>query len=204
MSDHDPNTVVVTREQFDIGSRAAHLLNQMLGNPKHAPAAEAIIADLNPNAKFPGRAVREAAYAPVNAALEEERAARKKLEDRLNAREAADQAAADARAEADIESRITAVKRQHGFSDEAMEKVIGRMRERNNPDIESAAAFVANTMPRATPAIGNDGLPRNVDNYGFGTGDKAWEGLHKNPDRWLADEIRATVNDPEFLRLGNQ
>ena len=204
MSDTDPNAIVVDRGQFDIGQRATNLLNAMLGHPKHAAAAEAIIQELNPNAKFPGRAVREAAYAPVNAALEEERAARLKLEERLNAREKADQEAADKRAEADIEARIEGVKRQHGFSDEAMEKVIGRMREKNNPDIEAAAAYVAGTMPRATPAIGNDGLPRNVDNYGFGTGDEAWKGLHANPDRWLADEIRKTVADPEFLRLGNQ
>ena len=197
-------TVAVSRGDFEIGRRATALLNQMLGNPKHADAVEKVIQEINPQAQFPGRAVREAQYAPMHAELAKEREARGALEARIEAREAADRERDNRRAERDIETQLTEVKRRHGFSDDALDKVVQRMREKNNPDIDAAAAFVAQSMPRPAPAVGHDFLPAQVDNYGLASGDEAWSGLHKNPDAWMTKELRSIIHDPEFARLGNQ
>jgi hypothetical protein len=83
-----------------------------------------------------------------------------------------------------------------------MDRVMSRMREKNNPDVEAAAAWVVESAPKPPPATGYDYLPSTVDPYGTASGDKAWEGLHKDPQQWMTAELRAIVRDPEFARMG--
>jgi hypothetical protein len=197
------DTVVVPHRDYDIAMRSRNLLNSLLSNPKHAPALEAMVAEENPEAKFPKRAEREAMYAPIRSELEAEREARKALEARLQAREEAEAAAERKSQENALLDKMNSIRAKRGFSDETMDRVVARMREQNNPDIDAAAAWVSETLPKPAPAVGYDYLPSTVDVFGSATADKAWEGLHRDPDRWQTDELRAIVRDPEFLRLGN-
>lgn len=204
MSDHNPDTVVISRTDYDIGYRSTALLQKLLNNPKHAPKIEEAIAEVNPQATFPGRDAREAAMAPFKAELESERTKREALEARLNARDEKDAADIQTRQESDLLAKMTAIRSKRGFSDDMMDKVVARMREQNNPDIDAAAAYIAESIPRSAPIAGHDYLPSTVDNYGLASRDEAWKGLHENPDQWQTKELRDIVRDPEFLRLGNQ
>jgi hypothetical protein len=203
---HDPNFVTMSREQADLMQRAAGLVDRMLGDPSVAPQAEEIIKKVNPNAVFPNRASREALLAPVNemvtqvrtetaAQIEAANARAAAIEAKWAAREEKESAAAAAAEQAALEQRVLAIQTKRGFSQETMDKVLARMRDQNNPDVESAAAFVAESIPKPLPASGHDYLPSQVDVYG---------GITENPTGWQTQELRNIVRDPEFLRLGQQ
>lgn len=212
----DPNSVTVSRRDLELWQKSTALLDKMLGHPVHAPMAETIIKDLNPEAVFPGRAAREAIVNPLmsavdkraeelNAKLEAEAAARGELQAKWDARETAEAEARQKASETALTNRLTEIQSKRGFSDETMQKVLERMRENNNPDVDSAAAWVAESIPKPLPTSGHDYLPSTVDVYGS-TEDPAttaWKGLHENAQKWQTDELRAIVKDPEFLRLGN-
>ena len=40
-----PDTIAVSRAQFDLMQRSTNLLDQMLGHPTHAPAVEAVVEE---------------------------------------------------------------------------------------------------------------------------------------------------------------
>lgn len=212
----DPNSVTVSRRDLELWQKSTALLDKMLGHPVHAPMAETIIKDLNPDAVFPGRAAREAIVNPLmsavdkraeelNAKLEAEAAARGELQAKWDARETAEAEAKQKAQETALTNRLTEIQSRRGFSDETMQKVLERMRENNNPDVDAAAAWVAESIPKPLPTSGHDYLPSTVDVYGSSEdpATTAWKGLHENAQKWQTDELRAIVKDPEFLRLGN-
>jgi hypothetical protein len=213
----DPNTVQVPRAQAELWQRSAALLDRMLGDPVDAPTVEAVIAKHNPQATFPAKAAREAIVTPLmgevektrvalEARLEAEATARAELQARLDARDTREAEAAQRDHDAALTRQIEQIKAKRGFSDEAMDRVLARMRETNNPDVDSAAAWVAETIPKPLPVTGHDYLPSQVDVYGGITDDanKAWDGLREDPTKWQTQELRSIVRDPEFLRLGQQ
>lgn len=196
-------TVEIPVEQHDLHQRSAALLSQMLADPRTAEEAERLVATINPDAKFPARERREAITKPVLDRIEAEAAARKALEDKFAAMEAEKAEAIQRRQEQELLDRLNAVKAKRGFSDEMMEKVISRMREQNNPDVDAAAAFVSESIPKPAPTSPYaDILPTTVDPYGTTSGDEKWAALHKDPNRWLTDELRSIATDPQFARLG--
>jgi hypothetical protein len=218
MSDSpQPDTLVVSRENAELWQRSAALLDRMLGDPSVAPAAEDLIKKVNPNAVFPNRVSRESLLAPANEAIERHRtetaaqiaaaeARAQALEDKIAAREAKEADLATQAETAALERRINDVRSKRGFSEEKMQEVLARMREQNNPDVDAAAAWVSESIPKPLPASGHDYLPSQVDVYGGITDaeNKAWDGLRTDPQRWQTQELRNIVKDPEFLRLGNQ
>jgi len=202
MSGNQEEFIQVPKGQHELHSRSAALLSQLLGDPRTAADAERLVAQVNPQAQFPDRARREALLQPVMGELEKERAARAALEARLTAREEKEAAREQQSQEAALTARLAAVRDRRGFSEETMGKVIQRMRDQNNPDVDAAAAWVAESVPKPPPATGHDFLPTGVDVYGSQGNDKKWESLHANPDRWLTQELRNISADPEFARLG--
>lgn len=201
MSDN-PDLVSVSRGQYDLASRSAELLSKMLGDPRTAAQAEELVSRINPAATFPQRDMRNAILQPVEARLAAERTAREALEAKWNAREAKEAEAATLADQNAMMSRINAVKAKRGFSDEAMEQVIQRMRDNNNPDVEAAAAYVADSLPKPGPATGHDYLGGSVDVFGSQSETDQWKGLTANPDKWLTNELRTIARDPDFARMG--
>lgn len=189
----------------DIAFRSAQLLQSMLADPRTAEEAERLVAVINPEAKFPGRERREAITKPVMDSLAVERAAREALQARLDARDAAEAEAARSRQEDQMMQTLNAVKHKRGFNDETMDRVIARMRQENNPDVEAAAAWVAESIPRPAPATSNyDLLGGQVDPLGMNTQVDHFKGIQENPQQWQTDMLRSIARDPEFARLGNQ
>jgi DNA anti-recombination protein RmuC len=213
----DPNLVTINRRDAELWQKSTALLDKMLGDPTTAPAAEDLIKKLNPQAVFPGRASREALLAPMLGEVEKVRTENKAeieaanarataLQERLDARDAREAEAAQKAQEASLTAQLQSIQSRRGFSEETMQKVLDRMREQNNPDVDAAAAWVAESIPKPLPATGHDYLPSTVDVYGSASDPTGtmWETLHQNPSKWQTDQLRAIVKDPEFLRLGNQ
>ena len=200
----ESETVTLPRAQAQAAQAAQDLLNRLLGHPEAGTLpTEALIAKVNPTAKFPVKEAREALLAPFEARLKAGDDARDALAKQLSDDRAERKAQAEQAEEVKLLDRLNTVRTKRGFSEETMEKVLARMREQNNPDIDAAAAWVAETLPKPSPAIGHDFLPSTVDAFGSNSGDKAWESLHQSPDQWQTAELRKIVADPEFLALGN-
>lgn len=104
---------------------------------------------------------------------------------------------ADKISESAFTSEVEATRKKYQLSAEGMEKVFSRMKEKNNPDVEAAAAWVTDHEPKAAPLSGSNYSAQNLDVYGSGSGDKAWETLNRNPwDGKFADmEISKITQD---------
>ncbi len=182
--------------QAELHARAANLLENLLHNPKTARQAEDLIKLVNPDAKFPARDLADSYAAPV---IEEAKAATKLAKETADAL-AADKAERDEqRRISDYTDRLAKAQQKYGFDDKARDAVLQRMKEHNNPDIESAAAYVYDQLPKPPPvnARNTDSyLPSKVDLYGSVTRDEKFKKLHDNPQQYFDDEVRAVLNDP--------
>jgi len=99
-----------------------------------------------------------------------------------------------------FESEVQATKKKYQLSAEGMEKVFARMKEKNNPDVEAAAAWVTDheqaAKPLDQPGYGSQSMDFQ-NSFNSAQDDKDWEMLNKNPwDMKFADqEIRRITAD---------
>lgn len=125
----------------------------------------------------------------------------KALEDRIsafeNSQKERDTKAADEASKKSFESDVESTRKKYQLSPEGMEKVFARMKEKNNPDVEAAAAWVTDHEVKAAPINASGYAPQNINPFGASEEDKNWELLNKNPwDMKFADkEINQICND---------
>jgi hypothetical protein len=191
-------TVTLPKAQAETQYAAAALLDKLLRDPKTARVTEDQIRQVNPNATFPGRDLAESYVAPAvaeaAAARAEAKAAREELEKDRAER-------AEATQIAKLEGRLEAARKKYGWADDTIaQQVLKRMQEQNSPDVDAAAAWVNESLPKPPPVNrGNtDYLPQTVDLYGSQSRDKQFEKLHDKPWSYFDDEVRSVLNDPSL------
>lgn len=190
------DTVTLPKAQAEVQAKSFALLDTLLRNPKTARTVEDQIRQVSPDAQFPARDLAESYLAPhlerLTAAEADAKAARAEL--------AADRAEREQAALTDkYTRRLDTAQKKYGFDDAARDQVLQRMRDNNSPDVEAAAAFVNESIPKPPPmnrSIADGFVPAKVDLYGSQSKDKAWENLHANPDKFFDDEVRAIMSDP--------
>lgn len=191
-------TVTLTKAQAEFQGATAALLDKLLRDPKTARKAEDLIREVNPAAQFPGRDLAESYVAPALAEAAAARAEAKEAKDAL----AADKAErAEAAQVAKLEGRLEAARKKYGWADDTIaQQVLKRMQEQNNPDVDSAAAYVNELLPKPPPVNrGNtDFSPQHVDLYGSQSRDKQYEKLHDKPWSYFDDQVRDVLNDPSL------
>lgn len=157
--------------------------------------------ELHPNANIPEVEVAKSAKKVHDEILSKVEATKKETVDRIEAFEKAQKEREDKdtqkRAETEFASEIESVKKKYQLTAEGMEKVFSRMKEKNNPDVESAAAWVTDNEPKTSPTHSSNYSPASLHPFGAGTEDKAWELLNKNPwdGRFADQEIRKIQED---------
>jgi hypothetical protein len=203
------DNVPVPRGQYNLGVAALKVLDGLLTAPDSRPTVEKLIKEKFPDAKFADSDLFDSRSKPLRDQIEAESAARKALEqqitdmkkvdqDRLDAIEADKKAAKEKEFESDIASRLDAVKKKYGFQQEALEAVWKRMQEKNNPDVEAAAAFVSETTRKPPPLTGPNYLPQQLNVYGSHEKVDAYEQLHRDPWGYFDGQVRDIVaNGPE-------
>ena len=171
-------------------NRAVALLDRMWNDPKEGLAFKKKVKELVPDANIPELSIIDSATAPFAKLLESEKAARESLEARLNAFETSRQNTAEEKA---LRKELDQVKKQYSFTDEGMEKVIGRMREKSNPDAEAAAAWVAAQERKVHTSSAL--MPSALNLYGAKTQDGDWAELNKDPNGWADKEMLKIMNE---------
>lgn len=177
-------------------------------------AANSFLGELTRDATAVGQSVRDAAKAkwptvrfandvadqyaaPLRAEIGQVNDKVGKLIERLDA-EATSRS--DAATEAAIRAELTEARTRYKFSDDGMGQVLARMKEKNNPDVLAAAAWVAEQQPKAQPATPNGFGPAALHLFGAGadSDDAEVQALHKDPVKWFDREVGDILG--EFAR----
>jgi hypothetical protein len=135
------------------------------------------------------------AAAPLKAELDETRAQLGKAMERITAREKAD---ADATAENALSVKLRQAQKEFGLTDAGFEKMTARMKETGNySDAQAAAAWVVSQTPKPAPSSSPSWLPEPSNMFGSQKKDEAFEALHKDPRKYMDDQLREFARDPE-------
>ncbi len=186
--------VEISEADLAIKNKAVELLNRMISDPKEGLSVKRKIKALIPEAKFPELDVIDTVTEPLVTRLAESEKTNKSLSDRLDNWEKAQKDSAD---ESALQKQLDNVKKSYGFTDEGLQKVVDRMKTKNNPDAESAAAWVASQERKAKPISDSALLPSSINLYGSNSAsdDVDIVALNKDPQGWADKKIVEMLND---------
>jgi hypothetical protein len=73
-----------------------------------------------------------------------------------------------------------------------------RMKETGNvTDADAAAAWVISQTPKPAPTNAPSWLPTDINLFGTKEKDERFEALHTDPRKYMDDQIREFVRDPD-------
>lgn len=177
-------------------ANSGEIAEKIWNDPEHGMKLKALVKEALPDSNIPElevlnqtNRVREEAFARVDAMAAEIT----KLKEANKARD--DQAAID-REEFKFSEKLEAVRKSKNFTEAGMQKVLDRMKEHNNPDVESAAAWVLSQEPKI-PTQPNH-APQTMDVFGSASGDQEWAELNANPGKWYDKTVTEILNDPQY------
>lgn len=192
-----PN-VEVDQDQLATLTKANNLFNELLDSQKTGLSVKKMIKEMHPEAKIRDLDLIESVTAPYDARLAEQQARmdalQKVIDDDRQARE-------NDKAETHMRGSLDRIRKEYGFTDDGMTKVIELAKERNLAhDLEAAAALVKQAMPKAAPTSARSSLlPQRLDIYGMQTPgdvmDAKWKQLHTQPWAFLEDECIAVIDE---------
>ena len=182
----------ISDHELAVKNRAVALLDRMISDPKEGLATKRRIKALVPDANFPDLDIIDSASAPILSALEEQKKLNKTLADRLDSWE---QSQKDSREEGELQAQLDGIRKQYSFSADGMQKVIDRMKAKNNPDADAAAAWVASQERKARPVTDSALLPSALNLFGSNSEDEQWADLNKDPRGWADRELVKMINE---------
>jgi hypothetical protein len=193
----DGDTVTISKQEYATLTGTFNLLDAAWKNKENGSAFRRALKAANPAARIPEEDA-DAVAAPVLSELEKLKEENKKLLERMDAK---DKAETDGKVEADMRAAIAQVRKDYNFDDEGMEKVFARMREKQNPDVEAAAAYIAKTLPKPQTVKEPGFAPQLADTktvFGAADGDDADMALLHSGRPWdFFDKTAAKIlNEP--------
>lgn len=177
-------------------AQSGRVAERVWNDPEHGMKLKALVKEAIPDANIPEldvlnatNRVREESFAKVD--LLEQKLARFEEENNKRLEEQKIQ-----KEEASFASKLDTVRRTKNLTDEGMKRVIDRMKEHNNPDVEAAAAWVLSQEAKHPTKTAYS--PQTMDLYGSNSGDKKWEELNRNPMAFFDREVAEIMNDPQY------
>lgn len=191
----DTEMVEMSKQEADILRNAHSMLNKLYNHPDKAMEFKKLAKDAG--YKVPELDTIERVTKPYDEKIGGLAEENKKLKERLDKWENDN---LNSREEAELSSQLSAIQKEHGFSDEGMQKVIKRMQDKKNPDVESAAAWVKSQEPKAKITTSSTNFASGKFNGsslvgGGEEGDKAWKTLMKDANTGSDDYFSSVVND---------
>lgn len=108
-----------------------------------------------------------------------------------------DEKDANAKAEREFAADIENTKKKYQLTSEGMEKVFARMKEKNNPDVEAAAAWVTDHEPKQSPLTNSSYSPQGLDVFGSSSGSDDFKEINETAftGQWFDKEVRRINED---------
>jgi hypothetical protein len=174
------------------------LKEALWNDPNTGPRVKELVKEKFPNANIPevdmarnSRKVETELLAKVS---EKEKAVDAKIASFEAKWVERDESVAREKEERVFESEVERTRKKYNLTQEGMEKVFSRMKEKNNPDVEAAAAWVTDHEVKA-PVESSNYAPQTMDMYGANSGAKEWEDLNRDPIKYGDREIARMAND---------
>jgi len=176
--------------------RAAELIDSLWNDPDIGAKIQAKAKE-----KFPDVRTSDEGLIPHLEPLKKQNEALQKRLDEMEAeRKTEREAAAKEREEAEkktYEQRIAAARDAYNLTEEGFDKMIARMKETGNyQDPDAAAAWVASKNPPPPPPGPTFG-PQSLNLYGSEKADDRYKSLHRDPQRYMDEELTEFVRDPD-------
>lgn len=191
--------VEIPRSRLQLLEGVAKLKDELWNDPKYGNQIKEMVKEKYPNANIPEVDMLRANRAAESSLLAKVEEKENALLARIDAFEKKQQAKEDgdkqAKEEKVFADEIERTKAKYKLSSEGMEKVFNRMKEKNNPDVESAAAWVTDHEVKEAPPASSPFAPSSMDLYGSKTGDSAWAELNRDPLAYGDAEIARMAND---------
>ena len=163
----------------------AKLTNDLWNDPTIGPKVKELVKDKYPNANIPevdlARNAKKAESEILTKVEETNKATLARIEAFEKAQKEKEDKDVTARAEREFASDVESVKKRYQLTDEGMAKVFDRMKAKNNPDVEAAAAWVTDNEPSKAPLNSSGYVDPSFNPFGSKGEDKAWETLNRNP-----------------------
>lgn len=182
------------QQEIEMGRRARVLLDKLMTSKANGLAFKKMIKAELPEAKMPDLDLIDEVSKPFDERIGK---LEKTLSEEREERNKEKLAAKDKEEEGSLRGQLDNIKKEYGFTDEGLQKVIARMQEKKNPDVEAAAAWVAKQEPKAKPTATSEYLPQTMNLYGTNEKDETWEKLHKNPMKYFDDTVTEILNNPD-------
>jgi hypothetical protein len=190
------DTATVSKAELDSLRAIKALMDKAWDNKETGANFRKLLKTVEPTIKIPDD-LADSAIAPIKGEVDET----KKLVTDFGAR--LDKFLAetnDEKATTALKSDLSAAQKRFGLDDDGMKKVMERMRDKNNPDVEAAAAFVASQIPPPKPVdTGMGGLGAGL--FGSTAKDDNYEALQTGgdpfkPGGWFDKEAAKILNEP--------
>lgn len=190
--------VEVSASRLSLLEKVEQLSNGLFNDPKHGMMVKAAFKDKYPDAVLPevdafraAQAVKQEVLGVVDDRLKGLSDVMTKFMDEQKLER---EKASGEREEKQFGRAIRDAQKKYHLTDAGMQAAFDRMKEQNNPDVESAAAWVASNVTKAEPISGSGYSPHNP--FGINQPDTHYDLLNKNPfDGRFAEAEIAKIND---------
>lgn len=194
-------TVEISQSQLVALQNSSKLIDALWNDPVSGMTVKELTKKKFPNANIPEldavQTVRKSETDILTKVEEANKATLSRIEAFEKSQKEKEDSDKEIKAKADFEAEVVSTKKKYQLSSEGMEKVFARMKEKNNPDVEAAAAWVTDHEVKAAPVQSSGYAPQSMNAFGSTQEDKDWELLQKNPwDMKFADkEITNILTD---------
>lgn len=194
----------VSASELAVLRNAHSMLNKLYNHPDKAMEFKKLAKDAG--YKVPELDTIERVTKPYDEKMTALEATNKKLVERLDKWESDNLNASEEKA---LSKQLSKIQKEEGLTDEGMQKVIKRMQDMKNPDVESAAAWVKSKEPKPQITTNSNNFSASKFNGssltgGGEEGDKAWKTLMNDAntggDEYFTSIVNDVMNNPEAQR----
>lgn len=183
--------VEVDQTEVDFALEQNKLFNDLLADPNTALDFKRMMKKVRPEIAIPDLDAIDHIAHKTKELEEKAETGMKQIQSKL---ESFEEERKQERAQKELQGKLDTVKKNWGFTDEGMEKVVKHMFENKHTDVAAAAAFVASQNPTPQPVKSTNLFPQEAkimegirDNY-YGKTDDEFASLLRDPQR-VADSI---------------
>jgi hypothetical protein len=188
-------SVSVDRATWELHQRALKLLNKMADDPNEGIAFKKMAKKIDGTLQFTDLDIAERVQAPV---MEKLTAAEARIAAMEAEREAEKVDRETQKHVTSLTADVDKAAKAFGLTEEGRAKMTARMQEKGSLDADAAAAWVAAQAPRAKPSEGTGAFaPTSAGLFGSAEKDDSLAALHNDPIRWMEDETRKILAEPE-------
>lgn len=182
----------ISDAELALAKKYEGLYNKLWNDPKEGLNFKRKVKELVPDAQIPELDMIDVTVKPFEEKLAKQEESNKVLLARLDAIEKAKK---DGDEESALVKSLDSARKKFHLTDEGFDKAVARMKQMNNPDAESAAAWVASQEKKARPVGSSSFAPAALDLYGSNKVNDDWASLHKDPVAWQDSQIQIMLDE---------